>query len=310
MMKKYIVLFILIPLLLCGCRSKTYTVTFVDNGEVLASVNVKKGNNLKNVEIPQKDGYIFVSWLKDGLDYNLNSPVNDNITLNASWTELPSLANHHTVTFNVDGAIKTQTVDDGGKAVKPSKDPVKEKYIFLGWFVGEDEYDFDTPVVKDIIIMAKFKKNRITITYDLNGGTGSTISTEIDKNSIPEKPKTPTKFGYNFITWSLNGKPYNFDFPLTSDTTIKAIWEATTYVKVTFDSDGGSDVSAVMLSLDSTLSKLSTPIKEGYTFKYWSYNGNEFNISTKITEDITLIAVYEKNEVDDIKPTNDEDNNN
>ena len=302
-MKKYVILFILLTLFITGCKGKTYTVTFVDDDMVLASVSVKKGNNLKNVDVPKKDGFIFVSWLKDGMDYDVNSPITEDITLNASWTSLPSLVNNHTVTFNIDGVLKTQTVDDGDKAIKPSKDPVKEKYIFLGWFVGDDEYNFDTPVIKDIVIVAKFKKNRINITYDLNGGTGSTVSTEIDKNSIPEKPKTPTKFGYNFITWSLDGKPYNFDFPLTQDTTIKAVWEATVYVKVSFDSDGGDSIPSVMLSTGSSLSKLPTPVKDGYTFKYWSYNGIEFDINTKVNEDIILLAVYEENAVTD-------DNNN
>ncbi len=292
-MKKYLLLFIFIPLLITGCKEKTYTVTFVDNDTILASVNVKKGSNLKNIEVPEKEGYIFVSWLKDGLDYDLNTPINDDTVLSASWTLKPNLEKNHTVTFDIDGVLKTQTVDDGDVAVRPTKDPVKEKYTFLGWYVGEVEYDFKKPVVKDIVIVAKFKKNRIVVTYDLNGGTGSTVTTEIDKGSIPDKPKTPTKFGYNFITWSLDGKPYNFDFPLNADTTIKAIWEATVYVKVTFDSDGGSSIPEVMLSLGTSLSELPTPTKDGYTFKYWTYNGSKFDINTKVQEDIKLVALYE-----------------
>ena len=301
-MKKYILLLMIIPLLLVGCKSKTYTVTFVDNEIVLASVDVKKGSNLKDIDVPTKEGYIFVSWLKDGMDYDVSTPVTSDITLNANWTEMPNLARSHTVTFDIDGTLKTQTIDNGEKAIKPAKDPIKEKYVFLGWYVGETEYDFDSPVVKDIVIVAKFKRNRITITYDLNGGTGTTVTTEIDKDSIPDKPKTPTKFGYNFITWSLNGKPYNFDFPLTSDTTIKAIWEATVYVKVTFDSDGGSNVPAVILSYGATLSELPTPVREGYIFKFWTYNGQEFDIKTKINEDIKLVALYE------LAPANNDDN--
>lgn len=308
-MKKYFILLILLCLILTSCKPKTYKVTFLDDGVVLSSIDVIKGTNLKNIPSPNKDGYIFVTWLKDGVDYNMSNPIMDDITLTASWTETPELMNKHTVTFDIDGVKKTQTIDDGEKASKPIKDPIKEKHIFLGWFVGDTEYDFNLPVTKDILIVAKFKKNRINVTYDLNGGTGSTVAVEIDKNSIPERPKTPTKFGYNFVTWSLDGKPYNFDFPLTSDTTIKAIWEATIYVEVTFDSDGGGTFPPVILSAGSVVSKLPTPVKDGYTFKYWSYNGNKFDATTKVTEDIKLIAIYQQNEVIDDNQVNPETEN-
>ena len=294
-MKKYATLLIIILLLTTACESKKYSVAFVDSDNtVLKTVQVKKGDNLKNIETPEKNGYIFVNWQQNGVDYDVTKPITEDTTLTAVWTEKPDLTQNHTVTFNIDGTIKTQTVADGEKAKKPANNPIKEKHVFLGWYVGEIEYDFDTPVTKDIIITAKFKKNRINITYDLNGGTGSTISVEIDKDSIPERPKTPTKFGYNFVSWVLDGKPYNFDFPLTSDTTIKALWEATVYVKVTFNTDGGNDISPVMLSLGATISKLPTAEKEGYIFKYWTYNGQEFDINTKINEDTILVAYYEQ----------------
>lgn len=51
----------------------------------------------------------------------------------------------HTVT--IVGAIKssTQQVKDGEFAQKPSADPTKSGYKFDGWFVGETEYNWDTP---------------------------------------------------------------------------------------------------------------------------------------------------------------------
>lgn len=293
-MKKYLVLFILVTLLLTGCKTKTYTVTFIDDGEELASIDIKKGSSLKNIDIPKKDGYIFVSWLKDGLDYDINTPITEDITLSAKWTEKPELTKNHKVTFNIDGELKTQTIDDGDVAIKPTGEPVKEKHEFIGWFVGETEYDFATPVTKDIVITAKFKKNRIEVNYDLNGGTGSTIAVEIDKDSIPDKPKTPTKFGYTFTNWTINDKVYNFDTPLDTDTTIKANWVATVYIEVKFDSNGGDEIKSEMIPQGSTLTKLPTPIKEGYIFKYWTINGEEFSINTKINTDTTLVAQYEE----------------
>lgn len=75
---------------------------------------------------------------------------------------------YYTVIFDTDGgsAIARQYVAAGGKAERPSEDPTKstEKigtttyiYEFDGWYVGDDEYDFDSEITQNITIKAKWK---------------------------------------------------------------------------------------------------------------------------------------------------------
>ena len=144
-MKKFLIVLIIL-LMLSSCKTKTYTVTFTDEGEKLLSVSVKKGGYLGDVEDPQKDGYIFLGWLKDGLDYNIDNPINEDLVLEASWTETPSPLKTYTITFNFGNEIKTMDVKEGEKVSKPKETPKKEKHKFLGWYDGEELYDFDTPV--------------------------------------------------------------------------------------------------------------------------------------------------------------------
>ena len=295
MNKKYLILLVIL-LLLTSCKAKTYTVTLMDDDKVISEITVKKNENIKNIADPKKEGYIFMNWQKNGLDYNKEKPVKSDITLTAKWVKEPELPDTHTVTFDFGSLKKTQTVDDGEAVPEPKETPKKDKHKFIGWFLGDKIYDFNTPVENDITLTAKFEKTRIKINYDLNGGTG-TLEVEIDKGSIPTVPKMPMRFGYVFMYWSINNKKYYFDEPLYEDTTIKANYEATVYVRVTFNTDGGNTIDSQMLVSGETLKSLPTPQKEGHTFKYWSYNDKEFNINTKITKDITLIAVYEPNEV-------------
>ena len=62
------------------------------------------------------------------------------------------------VTFDSAGgsAVEAQRVKYDNKVLEPEK-PVFEGYYFLGWYMGEELYDFDTPVTKDITLTAKWK---------------------------------------------------------------------------------------------------------------------------------------------------------
>ncbi|MCR5454998.1 MAG: InlB B-repeat-containing protein, partial [Bacteroidales bacterium] len=83
-----------------------------------------------------------------------------------------------------------------------------------------------------------------TVTFDTDGGT--TINAQIvDKDGKVTKPADPTKDGYNFKGWNNGTAPYDFSASVTSDLTLKAIWEKLkeSYT-VTFDSDGGTAINA------------------------------------------------------------------
>ena len=69
----------------------------------------------------------------------------------------------------------------------------------------------------------------------------------------------------------------------------------TVYYTVTFNSDGGSEVTSQTIEKGKTASKPNNPTKEGYIFSDW-YNGSSiFNFSTPINSDIILTAKWIKN---------------
>jgi len=299
---KYLLIFIII-IILTGC-SKTYTVTFInDDGTKLSNINIKKGDNLEDINKPTKEGYIFVSWLKDGIEYDITKPIKEDITLTANWIETPELSKKYTVTFDFGEEVKTQTVKENELVIKPV-DPIKEKHKFLGWYIEDKLYNFETPVTKNITITAKYEKTRVTINFDLNGGSGTTI-TEIDKGSRLKKPDDPEKFGYHFVEWTLNGKKYNFNTIVKEDITLKATYEAIEYVKVKFDTDGGTIIAPKLLEKGQKLSNVGIPLKEGYIFNYWLLEDKKFDLNTKIEKSITLKAIYEPNNLQE-EPTEEE----
>ena len=75
--------------------------------------------------------------------------------------------------------------------------------------------------------------------------------------------------------------------------TIESIKDNVKVYTVTFDSDGGTEVSSqVVISGNPAVEPIS-PEKDEYIFKNWALNGVEYDFSTPVTSDITLVAVWE-----------------
>ena len=274
-------------------KNRTYTVTLdIDGGKLLNNISIKRGYTIENIDKPIRDGYIFVSWLLNGIPFDEDTPITEDITLEAKWIPEPDIVKKYKITFDIDGEIKTQSVEEGKTVDKP-KNPTKVNYKFVGWYKNGEEYDFDTSVNSNITLKAVFEEKMAKIVFDLDGGSGLREESMVRGEKL-DKPKEPTKFGYKFVKWTLNGEEYNFDTIVTNDMTLKAVWIATEYVKVKFDTDGGTEIKPQTIEKGTKLKSVDNPVKEGYTFKYWSLNGVEFDINGNIDDNYTLVAVYEE----------------
>ncbi len=75
---------------------------------------------------------------------------------------------------------------------------------------------------------------------------------------------------------------------------VYSLFFATPKFNVTYNTDGGSKVSAEQVKKNSTATKPADPTKEGYTFKEWQVNGVTYNFTTPITKDTEITAIWEK----------------
>ena len=265
-----------------------YMVTFdSDGGTEVETQLVAENETAIEPSIPLKTGYTFKEWQLNGEKYEFTEPVTEHITLKAVYD-----INEYTVTFISFGNMSTQKVLYN-ETVEEIAATEQVGHTFIEWQLNGERYDFSSPVVSDITLYAAYEINKYKVTFDSAGG--SVISAQfVDYNSVAIKPNDPTKTGYTFKEWQLNGEKYEFTEPVTSAITLVAVYDINKYT-VTFNSAGGSSVSAQTVDYNGTATKPEDPTRLSYDFKFWSLNGtNEYNFNTLITRNITLIAVWEE----------------
>ncbi|MBR6690700.1 MAG: InlB B-repeat-containing protein [Bacilli bacterium] len=128
-------------------------------------------------------------------------------------------------------------------------------------------------------------------------GTDEVILTKyVKRNDKVEEPIEPTKEGYVFKEWQLDGKTYNFDSRIKKDTVLTAKWIKEEYISITFNTNTNETIKSKKILKGDTLSELPVANKENYEFIGWSLNNNLYN-NEQIYDDIELTAEYKNDTI-------------
>ncbi|MBQ7140193.1 MAG: InlB B-repeat-containing protein [Bacilli bacterium] len=227
------------------------TITFDTNGgSKISSIEITKGEKLNKPADPTKDGYVFIEWLLNNNSFNFDVEIVSDIKLVASFKKLEE--DTFTVTFDSKGgsSVATQTVKKDEKSLKPA-DPTRDGYKFNGWYLNNKKYDFNTKITGNITLIAKWTSTQTNNQTQNNTQTntqkpaetpqtpqvvkynvvfhsdgGSAVSTQVvTAGAKATKPENPTRTGYKFVGWMLNGGAYNFNTPVNNNITLTAAWE-------------------------------------------------------------------------------------
>lgn len=259
--------------------SNEYTTQFHD-GDVLS---------IESFGIPVKEGYRIALYNEDGTDYDMTKPVTTDLNLTGKYVEIKK----YKVTFNSNGGSKvnTEEVVEGSVVVEPTT--TRDGYEFGGWYLNDTEYDFKTPVTKSITLKAKWtEKGKVNVIFMVDDKVYKTIS--VKEGTKVSKPANPTKKGYKFVEWQLDGSKFDFSTKITSETTLTATFEEVESYTVTFNSDGGSKVSSQSVEVGSKAKKPTNPTKDGYEFVEWQLNGKTYDFNKEVIMDLALKAKWQQ----------------
>ena len=248
-------------------------------GTAIDSITGHYGDPVTRPADPEREGYTFAGW-----DTEIPETLNEGtLTITAKWT-----VNQYTITFDTDGGTEVAAITQNyGTTITAPVAPTKTGYTFVGWTNLPSTMPAESRTVK-----ARWSANSYTISFDTNGGSKVGAITQKYGTDITA-PASPTKTGYTFAGWDQD-IPANMP---AENRKITAKWTVNQYT-ITFDTDGGSKISAITQDYGSKVTAPQNPTREGYTFKGW----DKAVPSVMPAENVSIKALWEKNAEPDPKP--------
>ena len=236
---------------------ETYTIDYELNGGALEAGKTNPATYTLEtaafrLEEPTRTGYTFAGWTGSNgttpqTDVGIAQGSIGNLYFEANWT-----ANGYKILYTgVEGAdvstFPTKHVFGKDTAIP---NPTKTDYSFAGWKVNGSAAARDltlsgTAYTADITLEATWTANEFTITY--SGVEGADVSTFPTKHVFGKDTAipNPTKTGYGFAGWKVNGSAAARDLTLsgtayTADITLEATWTKLTEPTPSVTMEGGT----------------------------------------------------------------------
>ena len=291
------------------------------DGELFATQTVDDDTTAAIANQPSMPGYVFAGWYdgkgadaqKFDFEAYFADPDKTDATVYARFDQIAEDAVQ--ISYVADGLQwRTQVVE--GDIVTPTTvdDPVKEGYVFAGWYEDaafENQFvlgDFVASQDKDnITVYARFDVVTVTLTFMSQGVVHDAAKVTIE--SAAPSVAAPERDGYEFIGWYVDAdctEPFVYDDAFdgyfdagAADVTVYAGFARV--ATITYLADGATPESQEQTVTSSTnVSAAQIPKKRGYDFVGWYREGEQeaFDFAAYFEfdaerQDVTLHARFE-----------------
>ena len=222
---------------------------------------------------PTKTGHTFKGWKLNGegdamSEVTIAQGSTGDKAYTATWQ-----VNQYTITFNSNGGSAVDAItQDYGSTVTPPAAPTKTGYNFAGWTPELPE----TMPAENITVTATWTPTVYNIVYT-DGGTATPANpTTYTIETATFTLTNPTKTGYDFAGWKLNGEgeammTVTITQGSTGNLAYTATWTPITY-NIVYTMDGGTATpdNPTTYTIETETFTLTNPTKTGHTFAGWT----------------------------------------
>lgn len=285
-----------------------------EGGTEIPDVVQDEGYTVAKPADPTRENYRFAGWYLGGSEYNFDSVVSQDLTIEAKWVLQCYLV--FDLGYGEESNVYYKTAPkDIGLTVgtdELKKNPSRAGFKFMGWYTEKDgqgtkieDDKFPYVLEKMETVFYAYWKESFTIVFDADNETSETSDVAVLKGDAiteQEAPDTPVYENYRFDGWfsERNGGGTEFragETVFADDTPKKYYAKWVRQYVVTIDTNGGPQYGDPF-KVD-TGSKLSQPnasyhVKKGHDFVNWQIDGVPVDFDTYVVEkDVTLVATYE-----------------
>ena len=210
------------------------------SGQIGNQIEAFVGYNQQTITLPSegysKEGSTFAGWRLTsapdevfalGYIYTIEGPT----YMTAYY--IPDGSDTATVTFDSNGGVGTlsQTVESGMYVVLPESGFSNDTDL-EGWISSTDGETYSpsdrVAISEDTTFSAVWGTEMpdvVTVSFDLNGGSGSVATQVLDYGDVAVRPSDPTRSASIFNCWmEVGGGEWDFDDPVTHSMTLRADW--------------------------------------------------------------------------------------
>ena len=287
--------------------AKSYTVTYNVDGKQYGAVDtVVFGKDVTLRTYTPAIGYDFSGWTSDDVTIaegatSFTMPAKNVIISGTNKVQT------HKITFMSDDKQVGELSGEYGTAVDYTQitTPTKTGWTFVKWDVT-----YSTFQAEDKVVNAVFSKDKHDAKFlNENGGTYKTVTTYYGDTIVA--PNDPTKVGYKFLGWIMNGDEttvYTKDAVATitmgtEDITFTPKYEANSYSAKFYANTGDTEAFAeqanIVFGTGVVDEPANKPAKDGSIFQGWKlYTDSTDTIVsfpyTMTTEGVSFVAVWKQ----------------
>lgn len=231
--------------------------------------------------------------------------------------ELPKF----TVTFDADGGApkpEDQSVEWGGKAVKPASDPSKAGYDFVAWYVSGVPYDFDQPVRGNLNVVAEYRAQTLPPVVGISlswKADGTKVVVKLpapdagDEIRYKDSPDVAPVYDDDVSSWAViadgaeidaaPGARIGFVECVSDGAKARKYYEMEVPAKRAFTVSfslgrgAGTPPDSQSVTLGDKAKRPDDPTSAGLTFVEWQLDGKAYDFDASVSADLTLVAKWD-----------------